>query len=233
MRVYVYTDSEDRPVATTKKPIAKVGEFGCLRVVSVTEKGAFLDWGLDKDLFCPFAEQQTPLREGECVTVRILLDEKTQRVYCSAKIAKYLRPAGDELKPGQPVKVLVTSRTNDLIRVIIEDMYRGSIFADEWHESLSMGDIRNAFVKTIRESDGKIAISLRPQGFRAILGERDRLLEAIRSNGGSLAVSDKSSPEEIHRLFGLSKGAFKRLIGSLYKEGRIEIESGSIRLTTR
>jgi len=230
LRVFVYTDSEDRPVATTKKPVAKVGEFAKMRVVSVTDKGAFLDWGLDKDLFCPFAEQQSPMREGGDYVVLVTLDELTQRVPCSAKIGKFLRPDGEDLKPGQPVKIMIAGRSRDLMSVIIDDQYKGSLFADEWHERLEVGDVRDGFVKSIRAEDKKVAVSLRPQGFRAIMGERDRLIGALKANGGSLPVSDKSSPEEIQRHFGLSKGAFKRLIGALYKEGHIEIEPHSIRL---
>lgn len=230
MRVFVLTDSEDRPVATTRKPLATVGDFALLRVISVTGAGAFLDWGLDKDLFCPIREQSSPMREGGDYLVRIYLDDVSNRVVCTSKLARFLEPDGKELTPGQPVKILVSGRGPDLISVIIDGRFKGSLFRDEWHEPLAIGDVRDAFIKSIRPEDHKVAVSLRPQGFRAIAKESTRLLDALRANGGSLPVSDKSSPEEIHRLFGLSKGAFKRLIGALYKEGRIEIRADGIRL---
>lgn len=230
IRVFVLTDSEDRPVATTKNPVAKVGEFAMLKVVSVTTAGAFLDWGLDKDLFCPIREQRVPLREGEEAIVRIYLDEVSQRVVCSTKLSRFLSPEGKHLRAGQPVQILVTGRGPDLVSVIVDEQFKGSIFPDEWTEPLRVGDRKDAYVKSVRPEDHKIAISLRPQGFRAVMATRNAVLEALEQNGGSLAVSDKSPPEEIQRLFGMSKGSFKKLIGSLYKEGLIEIADDEIRL---
>ena len=131
---------------------------------------------------------------------------------------------------GQPVQIIVAGRFPDMITVIVDGRFKGSLFHDEWHDRLDIGDVRDAFVKSIRAVDGKIAVSLRPQGYQAVLGERDRLLKALETNGGSMLVSDKSSPEKINEMFGLSKGAFKKLIGALYKEGRLEIEVDCIRL---
>jgi predicted RNA-binding protein (virulence factor B family) len=230
LAVFVYTDSEDRPVATTKKPIAIVGEFAKLRVVSVTEAGAFLDWGIDKDLFCPMKEQQGRMREGGHYLVRVYLDELTHRTACTMRINRYLRPTGEGLKPGQPVKVMIAAMFPDLVSVIVDDHFKGSLFPDEIHEQLEVGDVRAGFIKSIRPEDSKIAVSLRPQGYRAILDEREGLLRALREGGGSLPVSDKSPPEEIQRRFGMSKGAFKKLIGTLYREGRIELDAAEIRL---
>ena len=226
LRVFVYTDSEDRPVATIKKPYATVGQFAKLRVVSATSSGAFLDWGIDKDLFCPLREQHPELREGNAYLVRIYLDD----VSCTTKLSKYLRSNGEGLSVGQPIKIMVAGRAAEMISVIVNDAIRGSLFPDEWHERLEIGDVRDAYVKSIRAEDGKVAVSLRPQGYQAVLGERDRLLKALKDSGGSLPVSDKSSPEQIHAMFGLSKGAFKKLIGTLYREGLLVIEPESIRL---
>jgi uncharacterized protein len=230
LTVFVYTDSEDRPVATTKKPCATVGEFAKLRVVSVTEAGAFLDWGIDKDLFCPIKEQQGRMREGGQYLVRLYLDELSQRAACTMRINRYLRPTGEGLKQGQPVKIMIAAIYPDLASVIIDDHFKGSLFPDEMHEQLQVGDVRPGFIKSIRLEDSKVAVSLRPQGYRAILDEREGLIKALREGGGSLPVSDKSSPEEIQQRFGMSKGAFKKLIGTLYREGRIELDSGEIRL---
>lgn len=229
--VFVYTDSEDRPIATTQKPHGVVGDFVRLRVVSSTGTGAFLDWGLDKDLFCPIREQSTPLRDGETPLVRIYLDERSNRVSCSTKISKFLETDGrDQVELGQPVPVMIAAKTRDMIIAIIDGRLKASIFPDEWHEKFEIGEIRQAYVKSVREDDGKVALSLRPQGFRAVLGEQDRVIAALEEAGGYLPVTDRSSPEEIHHRFGLSKGAFKKLIGNLYRRGMITLETRGIRL---
>lgn len=229
VEVFVYTDSEDRPVATLEKPYGVVGEFVCLRCVSVTKHGAFLNWGLAKDLFCPMREQEYTMLEGEDYVVRIYRDELTQRVVCSTKLKKFYSKDGGGLEVGQKVKMIVVDFTPHFIAVVIDDKVKGAIFPDEWHERLEYGEVRDAYVKSIRE-DGRVALSLRPQGFAGALNEKDRLLAALRENGGSLPVSDKSSPEEIQRRFGLSKGSFKKLIGNLYREGVIDIRNDEIRL---
>ncbi len=230
LNLFILTDSEDRPVATLKKPTAKVGEFGLMRVVAVTRTGAFLDWGLDKDLYCPIREQLHPLRDGEDVVVRVYLDEVSNRVVATTKLGRYLEPTGKDLHVGQPIEILVAGRSPDALTVIINGTIRGSLYRDEQIERLNIGDVRSAYVKAIRAADGKVAVSLRPQGFDAIMGESQHLLKALREAGGTLPVSDKSSPEEIQRRFGLSKGAFKKLIGALYREGKIDIGETSIRL---
>jgi predicted RNA-binding protein (virulence factor B family) len=230
IKVFIHTDSDDRPIATTKTPIAQIGQFAMLRVVAVTPAGAFLDWGLDKDLFCPMGEQATPMREDERVLVRIYLDEASGRVVCTSKYARFLRTDGEDLRVGQPVKIMIAAHQPNHTTVIIDGHIRGSLFADEWHEKLVIGEVLDGYVKQIRTEDRKVAVSLRPQGYQAVLGERDRVLSALRASGGFLPVSDKTSPEEIHRRFGLSKGSFKKLIGTLYREQVIEIEYHGIRL---
>ncbi len=230
IEVFVYTDSEDRPVATRKEPFAQVGEFALLRVVSVTEYGAYFDWGLDKDLFCARKEQTHGMLEGEQWVVRVYLDEASQRVACSTRLSRYLRKDGGELRMGQKVQILVADQGHDALMVIIDNHTRGLLFSDEWVEPIRVGDVRSAYVKQIRSDDGRVAISLRPQGFQAVHQERDKVMQALIDNGGTLPVSDKSSPEEIYQRFGLSKGAFKKLIGALYKDGMIEIRPDSIRL---
>jgi predicted RNA-binding protein (virulence factor B family) len=230
LNVFVYTDSEDRPVATLKKPKAVVGEFAAMRVVSAGSKGAFLDWGLDKDLFCPIREQPVPMRVGETHVVRVYLDDVSQRVAATAKLGRFLRAAGDGLEIGQPVEIMVAGRSPDALTVIIDREVRGSLYPDEQIEPLNIGDVRKGFVKQIRAKDGKVAVSLRPQGYQAVLGERDRILSALRDAGGSLPLSDNSSPQEIQRRFGLSKGAFKKVLGALYRDGLIELSERETRL---
>ena len=230
LRVFIYTDSEDRPIATTKPPRATVGEFAFLKVVGLSGGGAFFDWGIDKDLFCPLREQTTELNEGQSYLVRVYLDVISNRVVCSMNIPKYLRTSGEDLQLGQPVRIMVYNVGRDAISVIVNNYVRGTIFPDEWHEELHVGEMRDAYVKAIRAGDNKVAISLRPQGYQAVIGERDRILQALERQGGFLPISDRSSPEEIHFQFGLSKGAFKKIIGALYREGIITIESHGIRL---
>ncbi len=233
LRVFVHTDSEDRPIATTKMPLAQVGEFALMRVIAVTSAGAFLDWGIDKDLFCPLGEQATPMREDRNVVVRVYLDEASGRVVCTSKLARFLRVDGEGLRVGQPVKIMIVEHRPNATTVIIDGYYRGTLFPDEWHDDLVIGQVLDGFVKQIRAEDRKVAVSLRPQGYEAVLDQRDRLIAALRTSGGFLPVNDKSSPEEIHRRFGLSKGSFKKLIGTLYRERVLDIESHGIRLIER
>lgn len=230
LRLFVYTDSEDRPIATRKMPRAVAGEFAALRCVAVNDAGAFLDWGIDKDLFCPPKEQATPMEIGRDYVVRVYLDEVSGRVAATSRIKRFLQVEGFGLRVGQPIQILVAEIGGEGMTVIINGFIRGTLFRDEWHERLQVGDERDAFVKAIRKEDGRVAVSLRPQGYAAVMGERDRLLADLKAAGGKLPVSDRSSPEEIQKRFGLSKGAFKKLIGSLYKEGLIDIEANHIRL---
>lgn len=233
VEVFLYTDSEDRPIATREQPYAKVGEFALLRCVGVSRPGAFLNWGLAKDLFCPMREQTYPMLEGEDYVVRVYRDDLTNRVACSTRLDRYLTKDGSSLEQGQKVRILVADFTRDFIVVIVNNSIKATIFPDEWHETLELGEVRDAYVKRIRPDDSRVAISLRPQGFENIVSERDRVLNALRENGGSLPVSDKSSPEEIHARFGLSKGSFKKLIGNLYRDGIIDIGDREIRLNSR
>jgi len=231
--VFVYTDSEDRPVATLKKPYAVVGEFARLTVISTTGAGAFFDWGLDKDLFCPLKEQADSLVTGQKELVRVYLDPVSERVACSTRINRFLQQNGVGLEQGQAVKIQIAGGTWEQIQVIINGHIKGALFPDEWFDDLQVGDKRDGFIKSIRPDDFKVAVSFRPQGYEAVLGETDALLELLRANGGSLPVSDRTSPEEIHRRFGISKGAFKKLIGTLYREGVIDIDYDRIVLRRR
>jgi uncharacterized protein len=229
LRVFVYTDSEDRPIATTRKPFATVGEFAVLMVVSVTPAGAFLDWGIAKDLFCPIKEQTVRFNEHEKHLVRVYLDQLTQRVVCTSNIDKFLRPTGEDLQVGEPIKIMIASMGRDRIKVIINGAIKGTLFPDEWFGRFEVGEVRDAFVKAIRPEDKKVAVTLRPSGYKAALGMRDLILKALNDNNGFVPLTDSSSPEEIHHWFGMSKGAFKKLIGTMYREGEIILESHGIR----
>ena len=229
LRVFVYTDSEDRPIATTQQPRAIAGEFALLAVVSTGPVGAFLDWGLEKDLLVPHSEQRYPLREGRSYVVRVLLDKMTNRVIASAKLSKFLSTDTSALKEGQKVEALFTQHTDDGTMAIVDDRYAAAIFPDEIFDRLRIGERRTAYVKKIRE-DGKVSLSLNPQGYEAVAAQAPQILEMLKKAGGFLPYSDQTSPETIRAVFGMSKGSFKKLIGGLMKEGRIEISYHGIRL---
>lgn len=224
-RVFVYTDSEDRPVATTQIPIATAGEFAFVRVVSTGPYGAFADWGLDKDLLIPHAQQRSPLADGRSYVVRILLDEVSNRIIGSTKLSKFLLDPRSGLRQGQPVEILPYRRIDRGTMVIVDRQF--SAFLPE--EEVVIGRTMNAYVLRIRE-DGKVAVTTNPQGYSAIMGEGPKVLAAMRKAGGFLPFSDSSSPEDIRRAFGMSKGAFKKLIGGLMRDGHIEITYHGIRL---
>lgn len=227
--VFVYTDSEDRPIATMLRPTATDGGFALMRVVSIAAYGAFVDWGLEKDLLVPHSEQRYALKEERSYVVRVLLDKLTNRVIGSTKLSKFLSPDTSLLKNGQRVEALFVQHTDDGTLAIIDDKYAGALFSDEIFEKPRIGERRLAFVKRIRE-DGKVSLSLSPQGYDAISAEAPKILAQLRKNGGFLPYSDSSTPEVIRAVFGMSKGSFKKLIGGLMKEGKIEVSYHGIRL---
>jgi uncharacterized protein len=232
MRVFVTTDSEDRPVATTKRPKGVAGDFAVLRATAITPVGAFMDWGLDKDLLVPFGEQHRRLDEGRKYVVRIVFDEKSNRLFGSTKVAQFLKGDSAELSTGQKVNVLVTDSGPEGARVVIDGKYFGMIFPDEMPGRMEVGDEHPGYIKRIRE-DGGVAVSLSPGGYQGALDERPKIVERLRRAGGFLPFTDRSTPEEIRREFGLSKGTFKKIVGMLYKSGEIEITFHGIRLTNR
>jgi len=229
LRVFVTTDSEDRPVATTQRPVAVVGEFGIMRTKAVSEHGAFMDWGLDKDLLVPFGEQLRRMEEGNLCVVRVLLDERTRRVVGSTRVAKFLKGDAHELEIGQAVTALIFDDSPEAVRCVLDGKFYGSIFPDEIHERLQVGTERQAYIKRIRE-DGGIALSLLPQGFKGAVDAGPKIVAQLKKAGGFLPFSDQSPPEAIRKEFGLSKGTFKKAIGHLFKSGQIEITFHGIRL---
>jgi uncharacterized protein len=230
LKVFVYTDSEDRPVATREKPTAVVGEFAYLTCVGVSHSGAFFDWGLQKDLFCPFREHVGEVQEGSSYIVRVYVDEKTSRVACSMRLNRFLSSDTSSLTTGDKVRVLIIQRTPDLVIAIINQQFRGAFFPDEWFAEFKVGSKGTAYIKRIRPDDGRVALSLRPQGYEAVLSEKDKILSALSDAGGMLRISDKSSPELILEMFGLSKSSFKKVLGNLYREGEILIFEDRIEL---
>ncbi len=228
--VFIYRDSEDRLVATTETPFAMVGEFACLEVVSVNRQiGAFLDWGLPKDLLLPFREQEPPVRAGDRVVVAVYLDPKTHRIVASTRLRKHLSHETPNYRDGQPVRLLVTGRTPMGYNAIVEDAHIGLLYHNNLATPLTTGQRIKGFVRTIRES-GKIDLSLDASGYRRVASLIDQIVQALEAAGGRLNVDDDSSPETVREAFGVSKTAFKQALGTLYKQRRIRFERPGIQL---
>lgn len=231
IEVFIYRDSEDRLIATTLKPFITLNQFAILEVVAVSKFGAFLDWGLEKDLFVPFKEQNHKLVTGHYVAAYLYLDEQTDRLVASAKVHKFFQNLeGVDLEIGQEVDLLVFEKTDLGHNVIINNLYKGLIYENEVFKRLAWGDVTKGYVKTIRE-DGKIDISLQPIGFLKTLEPNAKaIIEKLESSGGVLNLSDSSEPFEIMEILEMSKKNFKKAIGSLYKDKKIRILETSIEL---
>ena len=229
VQVFIYHDNEGRLIATTLHPKAVVGEFAFMRVKSVNSTGAFLDWGLMKDLLVPFKEQKMAMREGKWYLVYVHLDHLTGRIVASARVEKFLGNVPPEYESNQEVNLLVADDTEIGYKVIVNDLHWGMIYHNQVFQRLEKGERLKGYVKGVREDD-KLDISLQPLGYQRVDGISQRILEALQMKDGYLPVHDKSDPEEIYSLFRCSKKAFKQAIGSLYKQHRIRMEADGIRL---
>lgn len=229
--VFVYTDSEDRPVATTEKPYATVGEFAYLQVNDVNRFGAFLDWGLiAKELLVPFGEQRAKLSRGMIVLVYVYLDHTTGRVVGSCKIDKFIGNTVPDYKRGDKVKALVYDRNDVGYKVIVDNLFYGMIYLNEVYTTPVIGTTIDAYVKNVRE-DGKIDLLMNGGGDKRVLHLADTILDRLRHQQESfLPLTDASSPEAIKEIFACSKKDFKKAIGHLYRERLITIENDGIRL---
>jgi predicted RNA-binding protein (virulence factor B family) len=228
--VFVYRDSEDRLVATTETPLAMVGEFAYLKVISVNRNiGAFLDWGLAKDLLLPFREQESPVRAGDWVIVHVYLDEKTNRIVATTRLNRHLSRDTPAYRDGQPVNLLIIGRTPLGYSAIVENAHRGLLYHDNLAAPLLAGQKVRGFVRTVRPN-GKIDLSLDASGYKRVAPLRDQIVQALVRNGGRLAFDDDSPPEAIRQEFGVSKKAFKQALGGLYKERRIRFQNPGIEL---
>lgn len=220
--VLVYNDSEGRPMATTERPKAVVGQFALLRVKSVSNVGAFLDWGVMKDILVPFREQKVRMIENRWYIVYIYLDDVSNRIVASAKLDKYLDNTEPHFKPHDEVDVLITQRTNLGYKVIINDLFWGMIYHDQIFDDLNIGERRKAYIQTMRP-DGKIDLTLNP-GIKDRIGEvADSILAYLQSNNGKMTITDASSPEEIRVKFQCSKKDFKKALGQLFKQHLIDL----------
>lgn len=231
--VFVYKDSEDRLVATNITPMVQLDEFASLEVKDVNNYGAFMEWGLEKDLFVPYKEQAVRMHKGERHIVRLCMDHKTNRLVGVTKILGFLERDTSELEEKQEVELLVFGETDLGFSVLIDRKYQGLVYHNEVFDNVTIGDTRVGYIKEVREEDGKVDVSFRAFGMDAIDASKDTVWGKLRSApDGKLAVNDKSDPESIKEMFGLSKKAFKRAIGGLYKEGKILITEEGIILNS-
>ncbi|MCB9195900.1 MAG: GntR family transcriptional regulator [Flavobacteriales bacterium] len=228
LEVFVYTDSEDRIVAITDSPFVIVGEFSSLKVKDVAPVGAFLDWGLEKDLLLPFREQKGTVKAGDEVIVYVFLDEQSNRIAASAKIEKFIVPLDPEYKEGDEVELLVLKKTDLGFSAIIDDHALGLIYASEIHQSIRIGQRIIGYIKTIRE-DKKVDLMLQKTGLEHIDEVSKDILSQLVAAGGFLPLNDNSSPEEIRDQFKVSKKVFKKSIGILYKQRMIELLDNGIK----
>lgn len=229
MEVFVYLDHEERPVATTIEPYIFLHEFALLKVNYVNDFGAFMDWGLEKDLFVPFREQARPMREGNYYIVYMYMDEKTNRLVGSSKLNQFLNNAELTVKVGEEVDLIVTHITEAGINVIINEKHKGLMYQNEIFEDFRTGDRIIGYIKNIRP-DGKIDVSRSKTGFEKITDNTSKIIEELQYNNGFLGLNDKSHPDEIKTVLGMSKKTFKQIIGVLYKERKILIKEDGIHL---
>jgi hypothetical protein len=229
IEVFVYVDREQRLLATIQKPYATVGEFACLKVKSNTAAGAFLDWGLENDLFVPKSEQQDNMREGKSYVVFIFLTEKNNRITASSKLDKFLSLQLPDYDEGEKVDLIIYARTDLGFNAIVNSSHAGMIYENEVFQKLVVGQRLQGYVKKIRE-DLKIDLRLQQSGYQRVDEISDTILNIIKDSGGMVSVTDKSPPDDIYDLFGVSKKVFKKAIGALYKKRLIIIEADGIKL---
>jgi uncharacterized protein len=228
--VFIYRDSEDRLVATTETPHATVGQFACLKVISVNRQiGAFLDWGLSKDLLLPFREQDIPVRPGQRVVVFVYLDPKTDRIVATTRLNRHLNRTPATYKMGQPVELVIVGKTPLGYNAVVENAHLGLLYHNNLSSALSPGQKVKGFVRTVRPG-GKIDLSLDASGYKRVASLTDQILEALAKNGDRLEFDDDSSPKVIREKFGVSKKAFKQALGALYKSRRIRFLNPGIQL---
>ncbi|GAB3907793.1 S1-like domain-containing RNA-binding protein [Larkinella knui] len=227
--VFVYTDSEDRIIATTLTPKIQRNQFARLQVVSVTSVGAFLDWGLEKDLLVPYREQSRPMEVGRWYVVYLYLDHETDRLVASSRLNRFLDSEVPNLTEGQEVSLLAWEPTDLGINVIINNRYRGLVYANEVFRQVYPGDRLTGYVKTIRE-DNRIDVSLQKPGYENVEPNAQRILATLKDQKGFLPLNDYSEPEEIYKSLEMSKKTFKKAIGALFRERKIVIKEDGIYL---
>lgn len=229
LEVFLYLDNEERLVATTLTPLVQVGEFACLEVAWVNQYGAFLNWGLMKDLFVPFREQKMKMQVGKKYVIHAHLDDESYRIVASAKVDRYLSKEKASYESGQEVDALIWQKTDLGFKAIINNKFSGLIYENEVFQSLHTGMKVKAYVKQVRE-DGKIDLLLQKPGMGKVEDFSRVLLDYICAQGGFTALNDKSAADEIYALFGVSKKTFKKAVGDLYKKRLIVLEENGMRM---
>ena len=231
LNVFLYLDNEERLIATTLTPLVQVGEFACLEVAWVNLFGAFLNWGLMKDLFVPFSEQKMKMQVGKKYIVHAHLDDESYRIVASAKVDRYLSKENAEYQPGEEVNILIWQKTDLGFKAIIENKFGGLLYDSEIFQPLHTGMVLKAYVKQIRE-DGKIDLVLQKPGFEKVDDFSKTLLEYIREHDGYTSLNDKSPADDIYAAFGVSKKTFKKAVGDLYKKHLVVLQEDGIRLAS-
>ena len=229
LNVFLYLDNEERLIATTLTPLVQVGEFACLEVSWVNQFGAFLNWGLMKDLFVPFSEQKMKMQLGNKYVIHAYIDDESFRIVASAKVDRYLSKEKAPYQPGEEVNILIWQKTDLGFKAIIENMYSGLLYDSEIFQTLHTGDTLKAYIKQVRE-DGKIDLILQKPGFEKVDDFSKTLYHYIADHGGRIGLNDKSPAEEIYDVFGVSKKTFKKAVGDLYKKRLILLHEDGIEL---
>ncbi len=229
VEVFIYLDQEERIIATTEHPRAKVGDFAFLEVNWVNEYGAFLNWELMKDLFCPFREQKKKMEKGQSYIVYVYVDEQTFRIAATAKIDKFLSKDPSALAEGQEVDLLVWQKTELGFKVIIDNRYAGLVYADQVFAPIRTGDRLKGYIQKVR-ADGKVDVALQQSGQRGMRDFADELLDYLRRHDGRCPYSDDSDAQAIHDEFHVSKKVFKKAVGNLYRRRLITIHPSELRL---
>ena len=227
--VFLYLDQDERLIATTETPLARVGEFAWLEVSWVNEYGAFLNWGLMKDLFCPFREQKKKMEIGNHYLVYVYVDEQSFRIVASAKIERFLDKDFPPYQSGDAVSLLVQQKTELGFKVIVDNRFLGLVYQSQVFRPIHAGDHLTGYIQQVRE-DGKIDVSLQALGRKATLDFSETLLQYLQAHGGRCPLGDKSDAEDIKQAFQVSKKTFKRAVGDLYKRRLIIIENDGIKL---
>ena len=227
--VFIYNDSEDRVVATTETPKISLDEFASLKVIDVNKNGVFLDWGLEKDLLVPFKEQNKKMQLGQTYVVRMYLDEETDRLVATAKVKQFLSNEALAIQEKDKVDLLVFNQSDLGFDVIVDEKHVGLLYRNEVFAPIKNGDRLTGYVKQIR-SDGKMDVTLQPDIETHLENSNQVILQALKTNGGVLNISDKSSPEDIYATVHMSKKIFKKAIGNLYRQRKIKLEPGQISL---
>ena len=229
LNVFIFRDSDDRLIATTIAPLAVAESFAYLEAKQVNDIGAFLDWGMDKDLFVPFREQQSRMESGKSYVVFVYVDEETDRIIASSKLSRFIEREEIEVQEGDIVDLLIYSETDLGFNAIVNNLYSGLIYKNEIYEAIRVGDKVQGFVKRVRE-DNKIDLSLQKSGYELVDDVKWRILKLMKEEKGLLSLTDNSTPEEIKTKLQISKKAFKKAIGALYRERLVKLTDKGVEL---